>query len=343
MKVIKANNLVSSRKVIVDMDIDIPSFDDFELIDGFRVFGTYRFDVLEASHSLFLDITVFEINDVDDEKKDDIPKQFRMEMKNVKNLKVKLDLIINDRSSYKENVIGEKDKSLDDGIECWSVTGGIGYDEDKGHGATSRLQSLYGNVILEFELLEWTPTSTLKDKFIKNLYEEKLTAKDFEIICQGEKFKFSKSLLCNVSEVFKDIIENPTTEEVLFNKLTIVDFSPETLRTFSNIIYKDDIAEKDVTLGLFLFAQKFEINALVKICEIQSEHLITLDNLPDIFKALYLLDNPNLYKAVSKFIHEMDKNQHENVRWKEFKKNHLSSKSKIVKKIFKYSKCNSNV
>ena len=290
-----------------------------------------------------MDITLFETNDVDDEKIDDIiPTQFRMEMKNVKSLKVKLDLVINDRISYKETLIGEKDKTLDDGIECVSIFGGIGYDEDEENGEkkTSRLQSLYGNVNLEFELLEWTAKSSLKDEFIRNLYEDKLSVKDFEIICQGEKFKFSKSLLCNVSEVFKDIIENPTVEEVLFNKLTIVDFSPETLLTFSNFIYKEDISEKDITIGLFLFAQKFQITALVKICETQLDHLITIDNLFDLIKASYLLDNPNVYKAISKLIHKMDQSQHENVLWKEFKKNHLSSKSNIVKKIFKY---NSNV
>ena len=340
MKVIKANNLVSSRKVNVDMDIDVPNFNDFELIEGLRVFGTYRFDVLKGPHLLYLDMTLFETNDIDDEKRDDnIPTQFRMEMKNVKCLKVKLDLVINDRITYKETLIGEEDKSLDDGIECRSIFGGIGYDEDEesGEKKTTRLQSLYGNVNLEFEPLEWTEKSSLKDEFIRNMYEDQLNVKDFDIICQGEKFKFSKSLLCNVSEVFKDIIENPTTEEVLFNKLTIVDFSPETLRTFTNLICKDDVSEKEITLGLFLFAQKYQITALVKICETQMDHLITLDNLLELIKASYLLDNPNVYKAVSKFIHKMDEIQQENVQWIEFKKNHLSSKSKIVKKILKYS------
>ena len=178
--------------------------------------------------------------------------------------------------------------------------------------------------------LEFRPCSQItKKQQLKNLlYQETFGSTnktpDFTIICQGKTFKFNKSKLCFVSDVFRKMIQTSCTQESKSGMVEIEDFSPEVIEAFDLIMFKNNqsLDEKDLTVDLLMFANKYCILPLVKVVANHLGNNVTMENIYPIIKAAYLMDNDELLKNASEFIRHHPRQFQDNGDWQELKKSH---------------------
>ena len=104
--------------------------------------------------------------------------------------------------------------------------------------------ALKGSITLWIDFAKDSEGETIsKLKNFKSLISEQAFAqvdKNFTIICQGEKFHFNKILLSLVSEVFAKMVQDPFNKEATSNTVEIVDFPPETIRTFQKFAFENE-------------------------------------------------------------------------------------------------------
>ena len=167
--------------------------------------------------------------------------------------------------------------------------------------------ALKGSITLWIDFAKDSEGETIsKLKNFKSLISEQAFAqvdKNFTIICQGEKFHFNKILLSLVSEVFAKMVQGPFNKEATSNTAEIVDFSPDTIRTFQKFAFEDqEIKDEDVNVELLMFAQKYLMTPLVTKCKEQLLATITHGNVFDIIKTAYFLDDENMFKIASEYI-----------------------------------------
>jgi len=132
------------------------------------------------------------------------------------------------------------------------------------------------------------------------------------MICQGREFDFHKSLLTDISSVFKTSFETPYFPRLNEDIIEIDDVFVETIEAFQKVLYDDIIDLNDLTAELMLFAHQRDIKPLVNICR---EHIGTLNLSKEDFVTLarvsYFMDDVELF---TKMFRNMEKivNQVEN-------------------------------
>ena len=146
---------------------------------------------------------------------------------------------------------------------------------------------------------------------------------NFSMICQGEEFKFNKSLLSMISEVFSRMIQASNSKEALTNSVEINDFSPDTIRVFQRIAFgNDEIKDEDLTPELLMFAQKYLMKKLVAKIKLRLLDSLTNDNVFDVIKAAYLIDDQDMFKEASKYLLKNIKQLKGTPEWNTFKNDH---------------------
>ena len=174
---------------------------------------------------------------------------------------------------------------------------------------TSNLNlSITGDIYLKFNL---SPTNLLKTPskithfkslLCENAFENFASKKDFTVFCQGNRFYFNKTLLSMISEVFEKMIQDSDSKEAQNNSVEIEDFSPDTIENFQKIAFESENAKnEDLTPDLLLFAQKYLIMPLVEKCKKHLINSMTCDNIFEIIKVAYLIDDDDMLKTASKF------------------------------------------
>ena len=163
-----------------------------------------------------------------------------------------------------------------------------------------------GNIALKFDSnLTTVPHKSLgnfKSLLCEKSFESFENKKNFTIICHGSEFHFNQTLLSMISEVFEKMIQDSNSKEALNSCVEIDDFSPDTIETFQRVAFGSErIKNEDLTSDLLLFAQKYFIMPLVSKCKKNLMDSLTRENIFEIIKVAYLIDDNEMLKTVSKF------------------------------------------
>ena len=128
------------------------------------------------------------------------------------------------------------------------------------------------------------------------------------------------------------MIETSDTQEAISGRVSIDDFSPDTIEAFERVMFDNDVGldEEDLTVDLLKFANKYCISPLIKVV---AHHLCTnlsFENIYDVIEVAYLIDNDNLLEASANFIHGHSKNFQSDEKWKEFSDQHPKCAVKLL-------------
>ena len=90
---------------------------------------------------------------------------------------------------------------------------------------------------------------------------------DFQV-CGEREFPVHRFMLASQSPVFKAAFAHEETEEAKTGRMEIKDVDPETLEVLIKYIYTDTVEGKDWTIGLLSAADKYNLTALFKTCDV---------------------------------------------------------------------------
>ena len=144
----------------------------------------------------------------------------------------------------------------------------------------------------------------LKELFIREfsvLTPNSELSEDFELKSNDKKVTFDKELLCQVSDVFKRMIENPMTSESQEGCINLNGISIQTIESFKKILTKNTIDCKDLNVEMLVFADRYNIQPLVKFCQNHLKNSVTKENFMDIVKAADVINDKDLMQAAAKF------------------------------------------
>ena len=128
------------------------------------------------------------------------------------------------------------------------------------------------------------------------------TIDDLEIICEDEeKVLLNKNLLCKISDVFSTMLKNPNTLESKNSSIKLENVSSSTMISFKNMLTKDVIESKDLTAEMLVFADQYNIQPLVKVCQVNLKKSVSKENFMDIVKAADVINDKELLQAAADF------------------------------------------
>ena len=194
---------------------------------------------------------------------------------------------------------------------------------------TEKCESVSGKICVKFIPLDgYNLKEMLQVDFLKSGLRE--AEEDFTIICQNQIFKFSKHYLAMISPVFKNMMKSTYVESE--NDTTkIEDIEPEIVQTFKNILYHDCISEEDITPQLMLFAKRYLIEPLIKICRYKLLKNLTKENFVDVIQAAYWNEDEELLKCGVEFVVQNLGTFENNPEYERFLKAHPDFSVKIMK------------
>ena len=195
--------------------------------------------------------------------------------------------------------------------------------------------SIKGNITLWLPFMEDNKANceltNFKSLICKDAFDQ--LDKNFKIICQGEKFHFNKTLLSMVSEVFAKMIQGPFNKEATSNSVEIIDFSPETIRTFQKFAFKnEELKGEEINIELIMFAQKYLMKALVSKCKEKLFAKVTHGNVFEIIKTSYFLDDEDIFKKASKYLKANSDELKNTDEWMSFEE----ANPKIMIKVYRH-------
>ena len=198
---------------------------------------------------------------------------------------------------------------------------------------TEKIKSVKADITLEFE-----PKAEVifKEKF-KNyvnsffIFKPDGNGEDFQIVCQGKKFGFDKSILCKISPVFERMLMNPGFPEYKNGCTEIKNTNPKTIEAFKNILSLDRIEKEELSVELLLFADQYQIEPLYKFCQEYLCTAISEENLFDVIKAANFIDQELMSKAAEFFMKSDSFDIEDNPKWDEFCKENPECGNKILK------------
>ena len=137
------------------------------------------------------------------------------------------------------------------------------------------------------------------------------------------------------SDVFENMLTNPNFKEsqngiIVIENDEISSTSPETIETFKNILYQKIVNYDDLDVDLMLFADRYNIKSLVKICsEELGEIKLEKENLLKIVDAAYKINDDELLKKAMTFVKSNMKKFENDAEWKEFTESNPERNSKM--------------
>ena len=183
--------------------------------------------------------------------------------------------------------------------------------------------SKVGEICLQIEINEDIDVQ-IGDKF-KSLISNDVISKfegekNFTIRCNGESFQFNKTLLSMMSEIFKQMFYG-NSKEAQSNCVEINDFNPKTIEAFGRVAFGDEnIKNEDLTTDLLMFANKYFMKPLMEKCRNNLVQILNNDNLGEIIKVAYHIDDEELLKICAKYLLEHKKELNSTQHWKNFVK-----------------------
>ena len=184
------------------------------------------------------------------------------------------------------------------------------------------------------------PTSMLenfKSLICKNAFAQ--VDNNFKIICQGEEFQFNKTLLSMVSEVFAKMVQGNFNKEATSNSVEIIDFSPDTIRTFQKFAFEnEEIKDEEMNMELLMFAQKYLMKPLIAKCRERLFANITHGNVFEIIKTAYFIDDEDIFKEASEYLKANSEELKDTDDWLSFEE----ANPKIIAKVYRFMMFDSN-
>ena len=127
---------------------------------------------------------------------------------------------------------------------------------------------------------------------------------DIKIICGETSMIIDKSFLCSVSDVFRTMFENPNNLECQRGVVCLEEVNPSTILAFQRLLTSHKVEEQDLNVAMLLFADRYNIQPIVKLCLNHLKENITKDNFPEIVKASDLINDKGLLRSAVNFAKE---------------------------------------
>ena len=163
---------------------------------------------------------------------------------------------------------------------------------------------------VEFNILKgkfkvtFEPTSKkLRKEKLVNLagyfqFQQDGNGEDFKIVCEDKEFGFNKSMLAKISPVFKNMFENQMLESQE-NTVKIEDATPETIEAFKNVLNNNEIEEDDLSVGLYMWAHKYIIMPLFKLCQEKLGATLCEEGILEVLEVADLYDDEELLSKIA--------------------------------------------
>lgn len=128
---------------------------------------------------------------------------------------------------------------------------------------------------------------------------------DVKLVFQGKEYEFNMSLLTKISSVFKDISEHHTS--LVGEKIPIMNerndaTTLQTMETFHKILVQKSVEPQEITVDLYIFADKYDIKPLVHFCGEYLGSKINKENVLEIAVAADRADDEVLLKKAATFL-----------------------------------------
>ena len=184
-----------------------------------------------------------------------------------------------------------------------------------------QLNSVKGKITISFET-----KSSFRQELIHTLGLNLVTPggkEDFTIICKGQKIKFEKQVLINVSSVFRGMLESPWSEESKTGRVEIKEVEPETILAFKNILLNgNDFKKEDLNIDVMIFADRYDIKGLFDLCGKYVDYFdVNDENLFETVQGLYLFKNDSFVNEAILLMKKKHEVLKQDSRWEEFAKN----------------------
>ena len=136
------------------------------------------------------------------------------------------------------------------------------------------------------------------------------------------------------SEVFARMIQASKSKEAISNSVIIDDFAPDTIKAFQRVAFgNEEIKDKDLTPELLMFAQKYLVKPLVTKIKENLMDSMTNENVFDVIKVAYLIDDEDMFKEACKYLKEKKDELKDSVEWKTFGQDHPACMIKALTSI----------
>ena len=175
---------------------------------------------------------------------------------------------------------------------------GIGYETTSCY---KKLKSIKGRLDISFESADnFCLNQVLENEF--SILKMPKQPEDFGIRCEDKEVKFNKAFLCKISDVFAAMIENPRTSESQQGYVIIENMKAEFMKRFKKIVCEGIVTKEDLNVELLVFADRYNIQPLVKLSKSQVEKTVTKENLIDVIKIADALNDDKLLMAAVDFV-----------------------------------------
>ena len=124
---------------------------------------------------------------------------------------------------------------------------------------------------------------------------------EIKVLCGSETIMFNKDLLCSVSDVFRTMFDNPNNVEYQSGSINIEEVDPNTIISFKNLLQHHHVNKEDLNVATLLFADRYNVQPIVRLCIDHLKFNITKNNFPEIVKASDLINDKGLLCAAVDF------------------------------------------
>ena len=209
---------------------------------------------------------------------------------------------------------GYDDRSKRSNIEYKSIINGFSYVF--GHNKSLEIKVMTINYMIKFNLDLNKQAFQRSPLTLGKRLSEKLFLKDefsdVKILCEDKIFPCHKNILGSQSEVFKSMLSNTDMVEASSREIKIADISAKVMETLLHYLYFDQedlMANKNkITIGLLLAADKYNIPDLTAICVNYLKENLSKDNVVDIMKKSYMINQHDLFDVARKFVQNCKNN-----------------------------------
>ena len=210
---------------------------------------------------------------------------------------------------------GHSQEGYDDG--SLKQPGSNGFSSVFGHNKSLEIKVMTINYIIKFNLdlnkqaFQRSPPLTLGKRLSEKLFL-KDEFSDVKIFCEDKIFPCHKNILGSQSEVFKSMLSNTDMVEASSGEIRIADISANVMETLLHYLYFDQedlMANKNkITIGLLLAADKYNIHDLTAICKNHLKTNLSKDNVVEIMKKSYMINQHDLFDVARKFVQNCKNN-----------------------------------
>ena len=120
---------------------------------------------------------------------------------------------------------------------------------------------------------------------------------DIKLVAKEQELEFNMSSLAKISPFFKEMFENCPGE----NKVPMIECEPQYMQVLKNILHKHSLNPEEITVGLFKFADKFQIEPLLRICRDHFGKNINKENMFEVALIANMVNDDYLMGKVARF------------------------------------------